>query len=82
MQVADDEGLINKGTVDYLQLKNMDKNAVIDMTEYIIPLISPSYIDSDMGKRRLIIRGLLDPYQSLKHFYVVGEVQMQLQSMQ
>ena len=44
---ADDEGLINKGTVDYLQLKNMDKNAVIDMTEYIIPLISPSYIDSE-----------------------------------
>lgn len=63
---ADDEGLINKGTVDYLQLKNMDKNAVIDMTEYIIPLISPSYIDSDMGKLYLVSGGQLNDEFLLK----------------
>lgn len=62
----DDEGHINKGIVDYLQLKNIDTSTPVDMTEYIIPLISPSYIENNMGKLYLVSGGQLNDEFLLK----------------
>ncbi len=57
---ADDAGYIRKGTVDYLQEKSMNPNTPMNMSDYIIPLTSPVYMENGMGNLYLVSGGKLN----------------------
>ena len=63
---ADDAGYIRKGTVDYLQEKSMNPNTPMNMSDYIIPLTSPVYMENGMGNLYLVSGGKLNDEFLLK----------------